>query len=52
VTVKDGNSKMVARPKGKYADVRIIGVEAVEQKNATISEGSRGGMPDRLACGE
>ena len=32
VTVKDGHSKMVARPKGKYADFCIIGVEAVEQK--------------------
>jgi hypothetical protein len=26
------HSKMVARPKGKYADFRIIGFEAVEQK--------------------
>jgi hypothetical protein len=32
VTVKDGHSKMVARPEGKYADFRIVGVEAVEQK--------------------
>jgi hypothetical protein len=32
MTVKDGHSKMVARPKGKYADFCIIGVEAVEQK--------------------
>jgi hypothetical protein len=32
VTVKDGHSKMVVRSKGKYADFRIIGVEAGEQK--------------------
>jgi hypothetical protein len=32
VTVKDGHNKMVARPKGKYADFCVIGVETVEQK--------------------
>jgi hypothetical protein len=38
VTVKDGHSKMVARPKAKYADFRIVDVEDVEQKVEDVEQ--------------